>query len=70
MKIESIKELSKLIDMCHKKGVRAITVDGVQIELGEPPLKRNAASKDTNDIPTEPAYNDEDLLMWSSAPHG
>lgn len=71
MKVESIKDLGKLIDMCHKKGVKSITVDGIALELGEPPLKRNVAKDtSTDEIDTEPRYSDEDLLLWSSIPHG
>lgn len=39
MKIESLKELKALIDLCHKMGVNSITVDSISLELGERPRK-------------------------------
>lgn len=70
MKIESLKELSKLIDLCRKKGIKSISADGVQLELGEAPLKRNAASLNEDEPKVTPTYTDEELMTWSSAPHG
>lgn len=71
MKIESIRDLSKLIDLCRKKGVLDIAVDGVQLKLGDAPLKRNAASIEPDpSIKVEDEYTDEELMMWSAAPHG
>jgi hypothetical protein len=33
MKIDSLKDLKKLIDLCQKNGVEAIEVDGVKMNL-------------------------------------
>jgi hypothetical protein len=39
MKIENLKELQKLIDLCHKNNIMAIEVDGIKLDLGAKPLK-------------------------------
>lgn len=35
MKIESLKELDKLMQLCRKRGVSSITVDGVTFHMNE-----------------------------------
>jgi hypothetical protein len=74
MKIESIRDLSKLIDLCRKKGIQDIAVDGISLKLGELPLKYNSKlesdSSSKNDVKVEPEYSDEDLMLWSATPHG
>lgn len=37
MKIENLKQLRQLIDLCQKTGVNTIKVDGIELELGAPP---------------------------------
>lgn len=39
MKVDSLKELKKLIQLCQQTGVRNIEVDGIKMELGAPPSK-------------------------------
>lgn len=39
MKIENLKELQKLIDLCHKNNIMNIEVDGIKLELGARPTK-------------------------------
>ncbi len=71
MTISNLKELAKLIDLCRKKGVQAITVDGVVLTLGEAPLKRNEASTATEDnIQVENEYTEDDMRFWSATSHG
>ncbi len=73
MKVDTLKDLEKLVKLCRKTGVETITVDGITIELGDVPesksLTRNAAPT-TDKIQIEPTYTEEELLTWSSAPHG
>jgi hypothetical protein len=38
--IKDLKDLGKLIDLCRKKGVENIKVDGIDIKLGELPEVR------------------------------
>ncbi len=48
MKIESLKDLQKLIKLCHATGVSAIEVDGVKmnLELGYAQVKPKHLAKD------------------------
>lgn len=39
MKIENFKDLQKLIKVCQSQGVKAITVDGISLELSDTPVK-------------------------------
>lgn len=39
MKIDSLKELEKLVKLCRKTGVTAITVDGISFQLSVLPSK-------------------------------
>lgn len=38
MKIENLKDLQKLIQLCRKTGIEAIEVDNVKINLGPAPI--------------------------------
>lgn len=69
MQVQSLKELRKLIQLCRATGVASIEVDGMKITLGDAP-KTAAGSFADDKIITEPEYSDEDLAMWSAAPHG
>lgn len=40
MKINDIKDLKKLIQLCQSQGVRAIEVDNIKLELNELPRKQ------------------------------
>lgn len=41
MIITSLKDLEKLIKLCRKTGVHAITIDGISLSLGQEPVKRS-----------------------------
>lgn len=66
MKIENLKDLSQIIDLCRKKGIKAITIDGVQIELGETPPKRIRTKEDTAQPQAETEFTDEQIMFWSA----
>lgn len=57
MTITDLKDLEKLIKLCRKTGVNAITVDGIQLELGYEPLatsnKKSSIKPMINAIPGE-----------------
>jgi hypothetical protein len=40
LKVQDLKELQKLIQLCQKTGVMSIEVDGIKMQLGNPPQKR------------------------------
>jgi hypothetical protein len=81
LQIKDLKDLGKLIDLCRKKGVETIKVDGIEFNLGEIPEAPSARTEDT--IPMAPeAYipitpnvtmaiaseelSEEDLLFYSA----
>lgn len=76
MKIDSIRDLKKLIDLCQKQGVDSIKVDGIELKLGEKPMpvrtQRTSQPKQIpfGEITAETAVIDngltpDQLLMWS-----
>jgi hypothetical protein len=82
MKVESLKDLAKLIALCRKTGVESIRVDGVELHLG-PESTRKVTSKPqkstgkvTQKQPENPTIDDilsdglspEQMLMWSVTP--
>ena len=79
MKLETIKDLEKVIRLCRKLGVDAIKVDGVEFALGREPVKAKAsASYKTQNLGLMPngitedtkieveGYTEEQILMWSA----
>lgn len=65
----NLKELEKLIKLCHKYNVKVISTPEVSLTIENimPPkqkLKEQEAPKETE----EPQYTDEDILMWSAGP--
>lgn len=69
MNITSLKELSKLIDLCRKKGVESLELSGIKLNLSKdaPPKKLN--SEQSKEAVEEPQYTDEEMLLWSSTPN-
>lgn len=61
MKLKSVKELERVIDLCRAKGVREITIDGVFMKI-EPAEKPNAQS----DVEVDPGFTDDQIATWSS----
>lgn len=72
MKVENLSDLSKLLDLCRKKGVTHLSVDGVSFELSErdPSPKRSKAdaSSEASD-PSNPNWADlspEEQMFYSA----
>jgi hypothetical protein len=63
----NLKELEKLMKLCHKYNVKNITVDGVSIaiEAHIAPKQKTKITEQTA-ASEEPQYTDEDILMWSA----
>jgi hypothetical protein len=62
----NLKELEKLMKLCHKHNVKSITVDGVSLTIDSLiPPKQNFKEEPTQEKP-EPEYTEEDILMWSA----
>jgi len=65
MKIETIKDMSALLDLCRKKGVESIEVDGLKITLGSAPT-RKAKNAGPDTIVAPDALTDEQAMFWSA----
>lgn len=73
MKVESLRDLDKLLVLCRKRGVQSIRVDGIEFHLGELPvtssIKRHKAVQVENvDINTPDQLTEEQRLFGSSDP--
>ncbi len=66
MTISNLKDLSKLIDLCRKKGIDLIEIDNIKLKLG---VLDKKASKDASPIQSVPDYSPDDILNWSSTPY-
>jgi hypothetical protein len=63
----NLKELEKLMKLCHKYNVKNITVDGVSIAIEAHIPAKQKLNKTDQTVPNEePQYTDEDILMWSA----
>lgn len=77
MKIDSQKDLAKLIALCRKTGVQSIRVDNIEFHLGEAPLVTSSKPKSSISLPKAESpstgpdvvesdeMTEEQLLMWS-----
>ncbi len=63
MTITNQKELSKLLDLCRKKGVDSIEIDNIKLKLAPSPKKEKATSTDSQ---AAVHYSPEDILNWSA----
>jgi hypothetical protein len=62
-----LKELEKLIKLCHNYYVKSIATPEVSLTLESIiPPKEKAKAEETKNETQEPQYTDEDILMWSA----
>lgn len=54
------------MDLCRSKGIREISIDGVQFKLDDEPKTQQDASKDTIVTDGFNSYTDEQIATWSS----
>lgn len=69
MDIKDIADLSKVIDMCRKKGIETlkVTQDTVEFTLKDiPTTKRRRGVKGPEEIKEDRPRTDEEILFWSS----
>jgi hypothetical protein len=76
VKIDNLKELSKLMTLCRKQGVAAIEIDNIKFNLGPEPAPTKwveaqiptytpgGITADTKIVTDE--LTPEQLLMWST----
>lgn len=69
MTISNIKELSKLIDLCRKKGIDSVEIDGIKLKLGTLERTTSADKAGSPEIMSVADYTPEDILNWSSTPY-
>lgn len=74
MDIKNNKDLSKLIDLLHKKRCKRLKIDnsGVEIELwNDHPVsnyKKKQSKTNIDQVNTPDQLSEEDILFWSSNP--
>lgn len=69
MKIDSIKDLEAVINLCRRKGVTSIEIDNIKLALGEKPERKAIESTEANKE-QEPMFTDEQILLWSAGSLG
>lgn len=60
-----IKHLAQVMDLCRKKGVQSIEIEGIKINFGTPPPKRVYTKKNDTALETQSFPTPEQLLNWS-----
>lgn len=69
--IKNKEDLSKIIDLCRKKGVISMEIQGIKFTLlPEAPsssYKKKKQETPSDYIPVESSYSEGDALFWSSA---
>lgn len=55
MTLPDLKDLGKVLDLCRKKGVKAIQLGELRIELGELPEKQTSSINEAQENPIDPA---------------
>ena len=71
MALPDLKQLKALVALCRKMGVTTLRHDGMEIVLGEPPVKEQPKKLQTGEpantqhIETD-SLTDMDLLFWSA----
>jgi hypothetical protein len=66
LKIETIKDLKAVADLCRKQGITSINVDGVTMVFGDAPQKTAHTPTDDKIVDETTSYTDDDLIEWSS----
>lgn len=61
-------ELTKIIDLCRKKGIKSIEIEGLKMELREevPPSNYKKKLEVIGSEKADPTLTDEDYLLWST----
>lgn len=70
MDLPKTEELSKLLDLCNRKGVQSIRLGDLELKFKDevpisiPKKKKNSSEKTAEEEPSK--YSEEDLLFWST----
>lgn len=65
MKIETLKELGAVIDLCRRKGVTSIELDGIKMHINDYETPSKLKTEEAKEETTH-GLSEEDLLMWSA----
>lgn len=68
--IKNLNDLSKIIDLCRKKGIASIEIQGIKLELRSdiPPSHYKRKKAEESPEITEDLLSEEKALFWSSTP--
>jgi len=71
MDVKNLKDLSKIADICRKKGIETIKIsaDSVEFKLKDLPIKptkRELSAVPDLNTEDKQAISDEDVLFWSA----
>jgi hypothetical protein len=61
-----LKELERLLKLCHRYKVRSITIGDTSLVLDSIVPPKQKASKETPEEKPQVEYSEEDILLWSS----
>lgn len=64
MKIDTIKDLEAVLKLCRKQGVTSISIDGIQLAIGDMPEEKPKTEQQNPAAPM-PEYTQEQMLLWS-----
>lgn len=67
--LKNLGDLSKIIDLCRKKGVESIEIQGIKLVLRDEAPPSNYKKKkqfESGDPVVEGAFTEDDALFWSS----
>lgn len=73
VEVKNLKDLGQIIDLCRKKGVDSIEIQGIRLSFkGEPVPTKYQRRKEQDEVENTPFVDEisqnEAALFWSSTP--
>lgn len=68
MTINSLKDLEGLVKLMRKQGIQTIKVDGMELTLGQEPIKASKTAKDSQQATLAPGGITEDVRIPTDFP--
>lgn len=70
--IKNLNDLAKIIDLCRKKGIASIEIQGIKLELRADLPPSNYKKKKAGDVAeiVEEPFTEDQALFWSSSQMG
>lgn len=66
MEIKNLSDLTKLFELCRKKGVELYDFNGLIVKFREELPRRRKSKTDIQEINEDPQFTQEDFLNWSA----